>query len=171
VTEEKHTWAYEKWLDAWQRFDYFIATAALASSGYLITHLPEDSIGLNPSTLELPGIAMAILACYFGLRGIQWGVANLSIMSERAHHDDVARMIQERLMQMKDDEFSYFEGKQMDQAALIEELKRRQVLSAREFDKERKLGAKFGQARRATALLAIASLVIVTIAKVWAAFL
>lgn len=81
---------YELWIDAAQKFDYFVTGVCLAIVGYLASNFRLGPLALNSDTLQLLA-ALAILAsAWCGLKRIQKTATLLGVSSQRVFSEEVS---------------------------------------------------------------------------------
>ena len=82
--------AYGDWLDASQKFDYFVTGVCLTLISYLAGTLKAGTIGLNSNSLLLLSIVSILGAAIAGLRQIEAHVTLLSLVHERLYREEKA---------------------------------------------------------------------------------
>ena len=63
--------AYSNYLEASQRFDYFVAGISIAIVGYLGSRFTATPIGWNASTVELASLISLLASAFSGLKRVQ----------------------------------------------------------------------------------------------------
>ena len=81
---------YLTYLEASQKFDYFVAGVGLALVGYLGARFEAVPIGWNPSTIELGAIAALLASAVAGLKRIETNVTLLGVMHKRLYEEEAA---------------------------------------------------------------------------------
>jgi hypothetical protein len=81
---------YRYWLEASQKFDYFVTGVCFALISYLAGTLKPGTIGLNSNTLLLVSILCLLGAAIAGLRRIEAHVTSLSLMHQRLYSEEKA---------------------------------------------------------------------------------
>ena len=60
---------FGQYLEAQQKFDYFVTGVAIAMVGFLGARFEPTAIAFNPSTVELGAIAALMASAWAGLKG------------------------------------------------------------------------------------------------------
>lgn len=87
---ERSDKVYESWLQASQKFDYFVAGVCLALVGYLANAFNPAPVGANASTLELGGVLSILLAAFAAFRRIEAHIRMLRLMHQRLFRQEAA---------------------------------------------------------------------------------
>lgn len=90
MSNERSDKLYEYWLQASQKFDYFVTGVCLALISYLANTLRPIPIGLNSNTLLLLATICLLAAALSGLRQIEATVTLLQVMHSRIYKAEVA---------------------------------------------------------------------------------
>jgi hypothetical protein len=85
--------AYGYWLEAAQKFDYFVTGVCLALISYLAGTLKATPIGFNSSTLQLLSIISILMAALSGLKQIEATVTCLAAMHRRLYREETAGVL------------------------------------------------------------------------------
>ena len=87
---ERSDKVYDSWLQASQKFDYFVAGVCLALVGYLANAFDPAPVGMNASTLELAGVLSILLAAFAAFRRIEAHIRMLRLMHQRLFRQEAA---------------------------------------------------------------------------------
>jgi hypothetical protein len=90
VSTDRSDKAYEHWLDAAQKFDYFVTGVCLALVGYLASTLHPSRIGFDSQTLELASVIAILAAAFCGLKRIEATVTALGAAQRRLYREESA---------------------------------------------------------------------------------
>jgi hypothetical protein len=90
MATERSDAAYGHWLEASQKFDYFVVGGALALVSYLGSNNAASAIGWNPGTLQLASATVVLLSAACGLKKAQTHLALLGAMQRRLYLHEMA---------------------------------------------------------------------------------
>lgn len=82
--------AYSDYLEASQRFDYFLAGVSIALVGYLGSRFTPTPIGWNASTVELAALISLLASAFSGLKRVQTLVHLLKLTQQHIREVDSA---------------------------------------------------------------------------------
>ncbi|HSS50357.1 MAG TPA: hypothetical protein VLX28_15580, partial [Thermoanaerobaculia bacterium] len=88
--EQTSTKTFELWLEAAQKFDYFMTGLTAAIVGYLAPMLQPKRLGWNPQTVELLALILLLAAVLAGLKRIEASVCVLSVGVARLQQGEAA---------------------------------------------------------------------------------
>jgi len=87
---ERSDQVYAYYLEASQKFDYFVAGVSLAIVGYLGSTIQPARISLNASSLELFSLVLILVSAYCGIKRIEAAVVFLGLMHRRLYTEEAA---------------------------------------------------------------------------------
>lgn len=90
MATERSDKVYESYLEAAQKFDYFVVSVSLALVGYLGAQFQPTNLGWNASAIELATLASLLLSGIAGLKRIETMVTHLAFMHTRLHQEEAA---------------------------------------------------------------------------------
>jgi len=90
VSTERSDRVYFSYLEASQRFDYFVVGASLALVGYLGSAYSPARLGWNSATIELAAIALLLFSAIAGLKRIETSLTLLAGMQRRLRAEETA---------------------------------------------------------------------------------
>ena len=90
MTHERSDRAWEAYLRASDKFDYFVLGIAGALTAYLGERLNLSPLGWNSSTIQLASVVSLGASMYAGFRRIEWGVVAVGANHRQLHHGEAA---------------------------------------------------------------------------------
>src|SRR5258706_12601462 len=93
MTGDRSDKAYEWWLNASDKLDYFVAGVALALVGYLASTFRPEPLGLDPKSVELVAILAILGSAILALKRIEATVVLLKSMhTHLASNESVGKL-------------------------------------------------------------------------------
>ena len=99
MSTERSDQAYQSYIEALQKFDYFIVGVSIALVGYLGAALRPIGLGWNPATIELAAIASMLLSAVAGLKRIEANVSLLGASQKRLYEQEAAGALKSAALQ------------------------------------------------------------------------
>jgi hypothetical protein len=90
MSTERSDQLYAHYLEAAQKFDYFVTGVSLALVGYLGQALHPANIGWNPATIELLSIVTLLGSAVSGLKRIETNVTLIGVSHRRLYEQEAA---------------------------------------------------------------------------------
>jgi len=90
MSTDRSDTVYFRWLEASQKFDYFVAALCLALVSYLAGTLDALRLGIDAATVELASILSILGAGFCGLKRIEANVTLLGAMHRRLYLEESA---------------------------------------------------------------------------------
>jgi len=90
MSTERSDRVHAQYLEALQKFDYFVAGLSLALVGYLGQAFQPTEIGWNSATIELLSIVLLLISAISGLKRIETNVTLLGVSHLRLYAQEVA---------------------------------------------------------------------------------
>lgn len=169
MSDDREFRLYELWLDAAQKFDYFMIGLPAAVVGFLAQDLSVDKIGFTPNTLQIAALLVLLASIFAGFKRVEVTVHLVRLGSGKEQQRNAAEYL-EGVLTHGGPILSATSGELIDPSRIATALAGKQANVAWAAEQEKKHGGHAeGWYVARNALLLLGFLLLVA-SKVWSAY-